>query len=167
MIRNTIGLTIYFFGIIFSVGAISFFVKTRLLSGEVKLHISSSRNKIVEIILLVFWLALGILTFATAEIFVDFIEGFSWIGFAAVNLFVVKSGIDIRERGIFYYGDLISWEAIESAAWEKDENTNRLKIIRRKSFLSFSKEINLIVPTEKVKDADTLLNKYFHNKGLV
>lgn len=160
MIKNTIGFPLYLLGIIFSVIAITFFISNRLSSGKIKLHISSSRNKHLELILFALGLILGILTIVTAKIYVDFVEGFCWVGLAIVNLFALKSGLDFREKGIFYFGELIRWEAIESLGWEKHENTYRLKIIRRTFFFSFSKEINLTIPVEKVEDVNLLLIQY-------
>ena len=165
MIGKLIALPLYSLGILVSAIGITFFARNRLSSGEVKLHISS-RYKFVEIILFVLEVAGMIVSFATAKIPVDYVEGFCFTGLAIWFLFLIKSDLEIRENGIFSGGELIPWGVIESYEWENFENSHKLKILRKRPFLGFSKEINLIVPSEKVEDAIVLLNQYLPSKGL-
>ena len=167
MDRNKFELALYSYGIFISVIVIAFLTISRLSSGKVKLHIISPQYKYLRTVFIVVWVTAGIVILIYAKTLIDFVEGFFWLGLGIAYFFLIKSGADIREKGILYIGGFISWEGIESFGWEKHENTHKLIITRKKPFLGFSKEVIFKVPAEKFENTDILLNHYLHGKALV
>jgi hypothetical protein len=159
-------LALHSVGIFVSVVTIAFFITSRLSSGNLKLHIFTSRFNYLRIVFVVAWLAGGSMRLIYAKTFIDFVEGLFWFSLGIAYLFLIKSGVDIRENGILYEGGFISWKGIESYRWKKHENTHSLILVRRKPFLGFSKEITLKVPVEKVENTDTLLNQHLQGEAL-
>ncbi len=105
---------------------------------------------------------MGIMILIDAKTLVDFVKSAFWLGLAVDSFLLVKSGVDIREKGVLYMGRFIPWERIKTFEWEKQENTDRLKIILGKPLWGFPKEMTFNVPAEKIENTNLLLNQYLH-----
>lgn len=170
MDKDKVELLLYLLGIFVSFIAIAFFLLSLLSSGKEKLHITSLQKKYLmylRIILFVVWLATGIVILIDAKTLIDFVKSAFWLSLALDSLLLVKSGVDIREKGVLYMGRFVSWERIKSFEWEKQERTARLKMILGQPLWGFPKEITFNVPAEKIENTTLLLNQYLHSRVLM
>lgn len=119
--------------------------------GKIILDISPIKNRNVNILMMVIFLANGIIwTFDPEK--ENIYLGYFFIILTLVFLVLIFSRNQLREKGIFYHGTLYSWKRIASYRWNIYQETGLFLTIEynhRISALSGTREFQ--IPTEKKK----------------
>jgi hypothetical protein len=75
-----------------------------------------------------------------------------------IYLITFWRSVEIRERGILYFGVLTSWRKIEAFSWERSEETHVHVVLKVK----FKKTLGswwIVLPAERRMEADAILRK--------
>ncbi len=83
--------------------------------------------------------------------------GLNWLSLAVFILFSWLSKWSIRERGIMFYGQLLTWEKIKAFQWDQDKPTTLALSVKRR--FGWWQTVYIRIPTEKQEAATEILGR--------